>query len=57
MPNESDAVPNPVRNIGKVQKFAVGTDFEAYAEQSNPVDLLSKSRSSKKPKPKKEATP
>ena len=33
MPNESDAVPNPVRNIGKVQKFAVGTDFEAYAEQ------------------------
>ena len=33
MPNESDAAPNPVRNIGKVQKFAVGTDFEAYAEQ------------------------
>ena len=33
MPNESDAVPNPVRNIGKVQKFVVGTDFEAYAEQ------------------------
>ena len=29
MPNES----NPVRNIGKVQKFVVGTDFEAYAEQ------------------------
>ena len=26
-------------------------------EESNPVDLLSKSRSSKKPKPKKEATP
>ena len=25
--------------------------------ESNPVDLLSKSRSSKKPKPKKEATP
>ena len=24
---------NPVRNIGKVQKFVVGTDFEAYAEQ------------------------
>ena len=33
MPNEFDAVPNPVRNIGKVQKFAVGADFEAYAEQ------------------------
>ena len=33
MPNESDASPNPVRNIGKVQKFAVGADFEAYAEQ------------------------
>ena len=29
MPNES----NPVWNIGKVQKFVVGTDFEAYAEQ------------------------
>ena len=29
MPNES----NPVQNIGKVQKFVVGTDFEAYAEQ------------------------
>ena len=28
MPNES----NPVRNIGKVQKFVVGTDFEAHAE-------------------------
>ena len=28
MPNES----NPVRNIGKVQKFVVGTDFEANAE-------------------------
>ena len=26
-------------------------------EESNPVDLLSKSRSSKKPKPKKEAMP
>ena len=33
MPNEFDAVPNPVRNIGKVQKFAVGADFEAYAEE------------------------
>ena len=33
MPNESDAAPNPVRNIGKVQKSAVGADFEAYAEQ------------------------
>ena len=33
MPNESDAAPNPVRNIGKVHKFAVGADFEAYAEQ------------------------
>ena len=29
MPDES----NPVRNIGRVQKFVVGTDFEAYAEQ------------------------
>ena len=33
MPNESTAAPNPVRDIEKVQKFAVGTDFEAYAEQ------------------------
>ena len=33
MPNKSDAAPNPVRNIGKVQKFSVGTDFEVYAEQ------------------------
>ena len=33
MPTETDAAQNPVRNIGKVQKFAVGTDFEAYAEQ------------------------
>ena len=33
MPNESNAAPNPVRDIEKVQKFAVGTDFEAYAEQ------------------------
>ena len=34
-------------------------DVEALrgGEESNPVDLLSKSRSSKKPKPKKEATP
>ena len=29
MPNES----NLVQNIGKVQKFVAGTDFEAYAEQ------------------------
>ena len=29
MPDES----NPVRNIGRVQKFVVGTDFQAYAEQ------------------------
>ena len=28
-----DEAQNPVRNIGKVQKFVVGTDFEAYAEQ------------------------
>ena len=33
MPNESNAAPNRVRDIEKVQKFAVGTDFEAYAEQ------------------------
>ena len=33
MPNESNAAPNPVRDIEKVQKFAIGTDFEAYAEQ------------------------
>ena len=33
MPTETDAAQNPVRNIGKVQKFAVGSDFEAYAEQ------------------------
>ncbi|XP_068671209.1 uncharacterized protein [Montipora foliosa] len=33
MPNESDAASNPVRNLGKVQKFIVGADFEAYAEQ------------------------
>ena len=29
MPDES----NPVQNIGRVQKFVVGTDFKAYAEQ------------------------
>ena len=28
-----DEAPNQVRNIGKVQNFVVGTDFEAYAEQ------------------------
>ena len=33
MPNEFDATANPVRNLGKVQKFLVGADFEAYAEQ------------------------
>ena len=33
MPTEAGAAPNPVRNIGKVQKFTVGADFEAYAEQ------------------------
>lgn len=33
MPSESNAAPNPVRDIEKVQKFAIGTDFEAYAEQ------------------------
>ena len=33
MPTETDAAQTPVRNIRKVQKFAVGTDFEAYAEQ------------------------
>ena len=33
MPIECDAAPNPVRNIRKVQKFAVGGDFEAYAKQ------------------------
>ena len=33
MPPEIDAAQNPVQNIGKVQKFAVGTDFKAYAEQ------------------------
>ena len=33
MPNESDAAPKPVCNIRKVQKFAVGADFEANAEQ------------------------
>ena len=33
MPNESDAAPNSVRKIRNVQKFTVGADFEAYAEQ------------------------
>ena len=33
MPSESNAAPNPVRDIEKVQKFAIGIDFEAYAEQ------------------------
>ena len=33
MPKTSDAAPNQVPNIGKVQKFAVGTDLEMYAEQ------------------------
>lgn len=33
MPNEFDPRANPVRNLGKVQKFLVGADFEAYAEQ------------------------
>ena len=33
MPTEAGAAPNPVRNIRKVQKFTVGADFEAYAEQ------------------------
>jgi hypothetical protein len=29
----ADEAPQPVRNIDKVRKFLVGTDFEAYAEQ------------------------
>ena len=29
----ADEAPEPIRNIGKVRKFVVGTDFEAYAEQ------------------------
>ena len=33
MPTETNAAQNLVRNIRKVQKFAVGTDFKAYAEQ------------------------
>ena len=33
MPNGSDAAPNSVRKIRNVQKFTVGADFEAYAEQ------------------------
>ena len=30
---EPDVAATPVRNLGKVQKFIVGADFEAYAEQ------------------------
>jgi len=33
MATEADAAQNLVRNIGKFQKFAVGTDFKVYAEQ------------------------
>ena len=33
MSNESDVVANPVGNLGKVQRFIVWADFEAYAEQ------------------------
>ena len=33
MSNEPDVAATPVRNLGKVQKFIVGADFEAYAEQ------------------------
>ena len=33
MSNESDVAANPDRNLGKVQKFIVGADCEAYAEQ------------------------
>lgn len=33
MASDANTAPNPVRNIGKVQKFTVGTDFEAYTEQ------------------------
>ena len=29
----ADEAPEPIRNIEKVRKFVVGTDFEAYAEQ------------------------
>ncbi|CAB4018206.1 Hypothetical predicted protein [Paramuricea clavata] len=29
----ADEAPEPIRNIGKVRKFVVGSDFEAYAEQ------------------------
>ena len=29
----ADEAPEPIRNIGKVRNFVVGTDFEAYAEQ------------------------
>ena len=33
MLDEAVEAPNPVRNIGQVQMFVPGTDFEAYAEQ------------------------
>ena len=33
MTTEAGAAPNPVHTIGKVQKFTMGADFEAYAEQ------------------------
>ena len=33
MVDEAVEALNPVRNIGKVQMFVAGTDFEAYAEQ------------------------
>ena len=33
MSNEPDVAATPVHNLGKVQKFIVGADFEAYAEQ------------------------
>ena len=33
MPKESDAAPNSLRNIRKVQKFTMRADFEEYAEQ------------------------
>ena len=31
--DEATAPATAIRNIGKVQKFVVGSDFEAYAEQ------------------------
>ena len=46
MPNES----NPVQNVGKVQKFVVETDFEAYAEQ---LELFFVDNGVTKPKHKK----